>query len=293
MNYNYLHYFSVLAKVEHYTLAASRLGISQPSLSSAIHNLENNLGGVKLFEKVGRNIRLTEQGRYFQQKVDVALEELYSASRTLMASKDGAPIVINLGFVSGTLQGNLAKEIQEYAQQNKRIRFKLTESSAGDLMDMVRQEQLDMAIVDSYDRDPSLHFLKLRQRDFYIAFPKDHPLANSVSVSPHDIIPLPQVVFNYDVSNSFREWASGTPTDENVVCTVNTIQSALDLVAAGVGIAFIPDECLQDHPDIQYVPLRNWHQALYICILYDKWLEPLVWKFREKVCEAIRKPINK
>lgn len=293
MNYNYLHYFSVLAKVEHYTLAASRLGISQPSLSSAIHNLENNLGGVKLFEKVGRNIRLTEQGRYFQQKVDVALEELYSASRTLMASKDGAPIVINLGFVSGTLQGNLAKEIQEYTQQNKRIRFKLTESSAGDLMDMVRQEQLDMAIVDSYDRDPSLHFLKLRQRDFYIAFPKDHPLANSVSVSPHDIIPLPQVVFNYDVSNSFREWASGTPTDENVVCTVNTIQSALDLVAAGVGIAFIPDECLQDHPDIQYVPLRNWHQALYMCILYDKWLEPPVWKFREKVCEAIRKPISK
>ena len=52
MNYNYLRYFSVLAQVEHYTLAAARLGISQPSLSSAIHNLEAELGGVKLFEKV-------------------------------------------------------------------------------------------------------------------------------------------------------------------------------------------------------------------------------------------------
>ena len=63
MNYNYLRYFSVLAQVEHYTLAAARLGISQPSLSSAIHHLEDELGGVQLFEKVGRNIRLTEEGR--------------------------------------------------------------------------------------------------------------------------------------------------------------------------------------------------------------------------------------
>ena len=52
MNYNYLRYFSVLAQVEHYTLAAARLGISQPSLSSAIHQLETELGGVKLFEKI-------------------------------------------------------------------------------------------------------------------------------------------------------------------------------------------------------------------------------------------------
>lgn len=57
MNHNVLRYFSVLAQVEHYTVAAARLGISQLSLSSAIHNLENALGGVKLFEKVGRNIR--------------------------------------------------------------------------------------------------------------------------------------------------------------------------------------------------------------------------------------------
>ena len=62
MNYNYLRYFSVLAQVEHYTLAAARLGISQPSLSSAIHHLEDELGGIKLFEKTGRNIRLTEEG---------------------------------------------------------------------------------------------------------------------------------------------------------------------------------------------------------------------------------------
>ena len=68
MNYNVLRYFSVLAQVEHYTLAAARLGISQPTLSSAIHNLENELGGVKLFEKTGRNVRLTDEGRFYQRR---------------------------------------------------------------------------------------------------------------------------------------------------------------------------------------------------------------------------------
>jgi DNA-binding transcriptional LysR family regulator len=114
MNYNYLRYFSVLAQVEHYTLAAARLGISQPSLSSAIHNLETELGGVKLFEKTGRNIRLTEEGRYYQEKVDAALRELNTASMLLRDSKTGAPVVIRMGVISGMLGGTVARQIREY-----------------------------------------------------------------------------------------------------------------------------------------------------------------------------------
>ena len=171
MNYNVLRYFSVLAQVEHYTVAAARLGISQPALSSAIHNLENELGGVKLFEKVGRNIRLTDEGKFYQEKVDAALNELHTASMMLRDSKISAPIVIRMGVVSGSLDGLVARKIAEYTWNNSRIRFHLTESSAENLMDMVRQEKLDMAIVDSTDRDRSLHFRMLTQRDFYVALP--------------------------------------------------------------------------------------------------------------------------
>ena len=144
MNYNYRRYFSVLAREEHYTLAAPRLGISQPSLSSAIHNLETELGGVKLFEKVGRNIRLTEEGRYFHEKVDAALQELNSASMMLRDSKASAPVVIRMGVISGTLNGTVAGRIARYIAQNERIRFRITESSAEELMDLVRQEKLDV-----------------------------------------------------------------------------------------------------------------------------------------------------
>ena len=292
MNYNYLLYFSVLAETEHYTQAAARLGISQPSLSSAIHNLENDLGGIKLFEKVGRNIRLTDQGRFYQHKVGIALKELHSASRILRDSKDDAPLVIRLGLVSGTLGGIVADEISKYTSENKRIRFQITESSTENLMELLRQEKLDMAIVDSTSRDPSFHFRILCKRNFYIAFPKDHPLADRTCLDPEEVIHLPQIVFNYDVSNSFQEWASGSSLDENVICQVDTAQAALDMVASGIGIAFIPDTCIQERENISYVLLNNWHQAIYMCILYDKWLEPSIWKFRENVMYALQKSLQ-
>ena len=288
MNYNYLRYFSVLAQVEHYTLAAARLGISQPSLSSAIHHLETELGGVKLFEKVGRNIRLTEEGRYYQEKVDTALQELYSASMTLRDSKVSAPVVIRMGIVSGTLDGEVARQIATYLGQNDRIRFRLTESSAEELMDLVRQEKLDMAIVDTTNRDRSLHFRKLGQRDFCVALPANHPLCGYEELTPQQILQYPQVVFHQDMETSFGQWASGAAAEERISCTVNTAQAALDLVSAGVGICVLSASCVQHRSDVAFVPLKNWHQAMYMCLLYDKWLEPPIWDFLEQLVKKLR-----
>jgi len=291
MNYNYLRYFSVLAQLEHYTLAAARLGISQPSLSSAIHHLETELGDVKLFEKVGRNIRLTEEGRYYQEKVDAALKELNDASITLRDSKISAPVVIRMGLVSGTLDSIVAKEILSHIRQNERIRFRLTESSAEELMDLVREEKLDMAIVDTTNRDRSLHFRKLGQGNFCVALPQGHPLAHKSVLTPQQIAREPQIVFNYDIENSFGQWASGTPVEERIVCTVNTAQTALALVAEGVGICAMSEKCAVSHSGVTFVPLENWHQALYMCILYDKWLEPPVWGFVEDLVRRLRNTV--
>ncbi len=289
MNYNYLRYFSVLAQEEHYTLAAARLGISQPSLSSAINHLENELGGIKLFEKVGRNIRLTEEGRFYQEKVDAALHELNSASMTLRNSQISAPVVIHMGLVSGTLGGPVAKELAKYVRQNERIRFRLTESSAEELMNLVRQEKLDMAIVDTTNRDRSLHFRKLGQREFCVAVPAEHPLADSEVLHPQQIAQEPQVVFNYDIESSFSQWAVGTADEEHIIGAVNTAQAALDLVAAGIGICVMSTECIQERDDVRFIPLKNRHQALYMCILYDKWLEPPIWDLVEKLVKELRK----
>ena len=287
MNYNYLRYFSVLAQVEHYTLAAARLGISQPSLSAAIHHLEEELGGVKLFEKAGRNIRLTEEGRYFREKVDSALHELDNASMTLRDSRVSAPVVIRMGVISGTLGGTVAREIASYMDQNSRIRFHIVESSSEDLMDMVRQEKLDMAIVDTTNRDRSLHFRKLCRRSFWAALPRSHPLAKEVVLSPQQVNREPQISLHYDRENLFGLWASGSG-EQQILCSVDSAQSALDLVAAGVGLCVLSEDCIQMNQNITFVPVKNWHQALYMCILYDKWLEPPIWGFVEQLVKVLR-----
>ena len=64
MNLNQLQYFVTLAHMEHYTRAAEKLSITQPSLIHAISSLENELG-TYLFEKKGRNVVLTKYGRLF------------------------------------------------------------------------------------------------------------------------------------------------------------------------------------------------------------------------------------
>ena len=186
MNYNYLRYFSVLAELEHYTLASARLEISQPSLSSAIRSLENELG-VELFEKVGRNIRLTEQGRYFQKKVDAALAELSDATETLLSSRDNAPIVIRIGYVSGAMQGAVSREMSNFLRDSNRFRFHVTEGSSRDLIELLHQEKLDLAIVDITSRDRSLHFRKLRQRNFCVVIPTGHPLADREELHASDL----------------------------------------------------------------------------------------------------------
>ena len=288
MNYNYLRYFSVLAQVEHYTLAAARLGISQPSLSSAINHLEDELGGIKLFEKVGRNIRLTEEGRFYQEKVDAALHELNSASMTLRSSKVSAPVVVHMGVVSGALDAVVAAELAAYIRQNERIRLRLTESSAEELMDLVRQEKLDMAIVDTTNRDRSLHFRKLCRRSYWAALPKSHPLAKEVVLSPQQVNQEPQISLHYDRENLFGQWASGGAGEQQILCSVDSAQSALDLVSAGVGLCVLSEDCMRPTANVTFVPVKNWHQALYMCILYDKWLEPPIWAFIEQLIKVLR-----
>ena len=287
MNYNYLRYFSVLAELEHYTLAAARLGLSQPSLSSAIRHLENELG-VTLFEKVGRNIRLTKEGRFFQRTVNSVLAELNSATQTLMASRESAPIVLRVGFISGTLNGTAATEIARYLRQEKRTRFHLVEDSAENLLNLVRQEKLDMAIVDEASRDRSLHFRKLGEQDFYAVVPKGHPLDGMASVSHQAVSQYPQIFFHFNMEESFSDWASHGHAADSIVCQVNTAATALELVAAGAGVAVLPETCALPREDITYIPLENRHQALYMCILYDKWLDPPVWEFVEQLVKALR-----
>ena len=85
MNLQWLYYFNTIAELEHYTRAAEKLHVSQSNLSHAIKELENELG-VQLFERQGRNIKLTKDGEIFQPYVIRTINSLEDGITTLKSS---------------------------------------------------------------------------------------------------------------------------------------------------------------------------------------------------------------
>ena len=99
MNTDYLRYFSTLAELQHYGNAAKELNISQPGLSHAIHSLEKDYG-LPLFEKTGRNVRLSPYGLEIKKYIDVILNNLDELEQTISdfhrVDKIIAPGIVNL-----------------------------------------------------------------------------------------------------------------------------------------------------------------------------------------------------
>lgn len=98
MNLSHLYYFRTLARVQHYTRAAEELFITQPTLSNAVSQLEKELG-IPLFQKEGRNVRLTKQGREFNEYITQALD-LIDKAVDVAHEQAGSPSgTIDLGVI--------------------------------------------------------------------------------------------------------------------------------------------------------------------------------------------------
>ena len=98
MTLHMLLYFRVLAKLQHYTKSAKELHISQPSLSYSIGELEKELG-LPLFDRVGKKIRLNNNGEIYLTYVEEALKNLddgFSAMKKLQTESAGT---INIGYI--------------------------------------------------------------------------------------------------------------------------------------------------------------------------------------------------
>lgn len=98
MNLKHLEYFRVLASLEHYTRAADQLYITQPTLTNAISVLEKELG-TQLFEKKGRNTRLTKYGSFFLTYVITALDTLEKGEKELRQLTSPTHGTIDFAFI--------------------------------------------------------------------------------------------------------------------------------------------------------------------------------------------------
>ena len=198
MNLDHLRYFKAIAECDHYGRAAEILHVSQPNLNYAVTQLESELGA-PLFEKAGRNVRLTRYGRLFLQSVTESLQKLDESTRALQELGTGGGLVL-LGSIRKLAAQTVPELMHDFLAQpgQEGVRFELhTESGfSRDLLQAVAEERLDMAFV-SHPGDPTVfECLPFKRSPFVVVVPPGHPLAEKESVTLTETLPYPYVYFS-------------------------------------------------------------------------------------------------
>lgn len=191
MNLLHLHYFRALAAREHLYKTAVELYISPSALSAAITRLENELG-VQLFDHVGRNICLNENGRKFQKHVINILDELDSACAELH-NKNEAERVIN---VAASTYALWETPISEFILRNPQVAFNHHAIAWERLTDENQMSAYDFVITALGDvQSSSYDYTVLVSEDRpLLAVYKGHRLAGRKQVSMSDLAGEPLIV---------------------------------------------------------------------------------------------------
>lgn len=124
MELSQLRYFCDVAQTENMTRSAKRLHVVQSALSQSVRRLESELG-VALFERSGRNIRLTEEGRVFRDRIEPLLAGVDNAAREVSSARDLRKRTIRIGLYSAS---NIVTDaIVEYAREHPDAAFEVTQ----------------------------------------------------------------------------------------------------------------------------------------------------------------------
>lgn len=184
MNLNKLYYFRILSECQHYTKAANKIHISQPTLSNAIKSLEDELG-CALFKKAGRNAELTDYGRLFYDKVCTALNILDDAELEIKQQVNSNNNLIKIGCIPTAIGTRLPRLIKQFSDhKNSAPYFVLSDGLTKEILAKVADGTYDIGIcsMDSYHSD--LAFVPFYHERVVALVRPEHKLAHFEQISP-------------------------------------------------------------------------------------------------------------
>lgn len=169
-----LRYFCDVAQTQHMTQSSKRLNVVQPALSQAIHRLESELG-VKLFDRKGRNIRLTEEGALFYARVSEMLAGLDAASAEMRSMAEDRRNLVRVGVSSAT--NIVVDAIAGFAAQNPEATFEISKDTDKAAVDIAVKTVVDGGAGTVMD-DGEVHF----SEPIGIAVPLESSYGSNVSL---------------------------------------------------------------------------------------------------------------
>jgi DNA-binding transcriptional LysR family regulator len=253
MELRHLRYFIAVAEEGHITRAAERLGMQQPPLSQQIKAIERELD-VQLLRRKARGVELTDAGSNFLDDARATLAQLERAVESTRRTARGELGRICIGVTStSSFHPLVARSIRAFSRSCPKVSLTLEESLSNELLDGLRNERMDVAFIRTAPADaPGLAIQRLLDEPMVVALPADHQLAK---VASNSAIPLkrlapetfilygPPGTGMYDTIITACNAAGFNPNVGNLGASTQhgpRIGSTLSLVAAGLGITFVP-----------------------------------------------------
>ena len=188
MNLAQLRYFQKLADLQHYSQAAKELNIAQPSLSSSISSLEKELG-IPLFQKVGRNVRLTKYGHEFLMYVNEGLERI-DTGISLMREYAGTGVGghIDVGCIMTVQARHVPHIVSAYKREiSNDTAFDIREQTSVPLLEGLRAGLYDVAFLAKGDDDESISYTPVVAHRVVVGVNENSPLAQQEFVTMEDL----------------------------------------------------------------------------------------------------------
>ncbi|OEZ92617.1 LysR family transcriptional regulator [Duganella phyllosphaerae] len=233
--------FVAVAERNSFRQAANDLFISQPALSRRIDKLEEALG-VKLFERTTRRVQLTNVGQAFLVNVRDALNGLEDAVlgvADLAAHRTGT---VTLACVPSAVWHFLPDVLKRYTAQFPKIRVRVHDESAQDVLNLVLTGEADFGICFTGAENPEINFQPIYVESYVLAMRRDHPLAGRKKLSWKDTVDERYIsVAKSSGNRSVLDAAlAGVEKHPWISCEINHVSGILALVESGLGVAAVP-----------------------------------------------------
>ncbi len=243
MELRQLRYFHEVAKREHVSDAAQHLHVAQSAISRQIANLEDELG-VQLFEKAGRNVKLTPVGKLFLEHSETALKAIDFAKQQIDEYLDPERGTIRIGFPTSLASHLLPTVISAFKDRYANVAFQLRQGSYKFLIDAVKNRLIDLAFlgpVPTNDADIEGHILFTE--NISALLPASHPLAEHTSLRLSDLrtdefVLFPDGMILHRIVIDACKQAGFTPKVSSVGEDLDAIKG---LVSAGMGVTLLPE----------------------------------------------------
>ncbi len=252
-------YFLTIAETGTFSRAAERLYLSQPSLSTGIKKLEQELG-VALFERGGRRTVLTPAGRSFMEKAQVIMEQYQSAVHELKRFNDDT--TLRVGVLSTMRVSILSDLVSRFQQHYPHVSIELHDGNLQKLRDSLERGDVDVALTilslrglteQTFQSGPQSSTV-LFEQPLLLAVPVSHPWAQRSSVRLAELDGQPMIDrIHCDFFPQECQILDAAKVRPKVIYRANHEEWVISLLQAGIGICVMP--YWKDIPGVVYLPI--------------------------------------